>query len=948
MAYGLEYQSNFYNYFQKLCSVKIYQRDYTEGVTQVRTSEIKITANYNDDNTPIIGTGARIVIVTEDASLQTMEDLLLSYERQFLCTIEYGGDLAFQGYSICDLNERQLLPYTEVVMQFTDYMHRLEGEYPDCLKNMALNTNLFTLIHEFIHLTTLELPLYVNSTLFEINMNTGETDTWLPQVFVQNANYFETSYNRDDVFAAINKTLQPFSAFIYYYNGKWVIERQEDITRTGDWVMYDGEGASSVVNGLKQTINKQIGDFQYLDCSQIIEYDSGLHTLTLRLRDKELDSQIFNNWPQLDLIPTLANGKPPEDLIYRTWYVHDDILPSQRGTERHSINEWVHYANVVSDFTRGWVYQFIVYFNTTESSYPVVEPSTILSISYKMASDKTTADTWTAMIPFFLLINEGTYSGYYIKIGGAITDSDLGGRNTASGINLIGPESYWHLRIQEVGMNNEVFDVSDQSTDWTITKEFDFSASSNIRIYNVISGGYTLNYGSLEALLGYPEFIKLAIVFLPMRYTNGKHDNIDGIGYCHIYPDNYLGDIIVKVGNVDKIDNKIQYYLNENFVKTDEIDLYLFDMPNMNYSNAMLENDGFTRTKEWVSENSPDSIPLYEIFGKGKFRKYGRTIHRLKGTILCDKILKVFTIITDDNLLAQVITEGESGGLEGGGFDDWYLPSETELGYMYTNLYPAIGGFAGAAYWSSTKSITYPATMAYIINFSNGIHASVDKTYNYHVRAIRSFSESGTYNLGDEGPAGGWICYVSGTDYLEAALSDQSTSANWADAVTISEELGSVGGTDMKFLLNGFNWDVNKGTYEIEAEEYTEEDILVGIVGDDEEGNPVPPGYELPAIPTGLTGWQYTPGSYIIMSWDVVAGAVGYVLERKPVVFNGYWVDRWEKVKWSGSEILFNDHIELVIPSIPDDSHVTYRVSAYNDKGSGKVSDEIIVHWYSG
>ena len=71
----------------------------------------------------------------------------------------------------------------------------------------------------------------------------------------------------------------------------------------------------------------------------------------------------------------------------------------------------------------------------------------------------------------------------------------------------------------------------------------------------------------------------------------------------------------------------------------------------MNYSNALLEVDGFTRTNLWTSEDSPISIPLYEVFAKTLFRKYGRTIHRLKATIKYDGILKPFTIIDDNTIL---------------------------------------------------------------------------------------------------------------------------------------------------------------------------------------------------------------------------------------------------------------------------------------------------------
>jgi hypothetical protein len=201
MAYGLKYQSDFYNYFGKLVSVKIYKEDYSDSVeTDLRLSEVKIECNYKNDNTPLVGTGAKIVVVADSLDMSYLEDMMLSYERQFLCIIEHNSEIVFRGYSICDMNERQLLPYAYVTLEFTDYLHRLEEHYQDLLKNMGGNTDVLTLVMDYINLTTSDLPLYVNSTLFEDSMDVAATDTFLPQVTVQNAQFYSNSYQYDNAY----------------------------------------------------------------------------------------------------------------------------------------------------------------------------------------------------------------------------------------------------------------------------------------------------------------------------------------------------------------------------------------------------------------------------------------------------------------------------------------------------------------------------------------------------------------------------------------------------------------------------------------------------------------------------------------------------------------------------------------------------------------------------
>jgi hypothetical protein len=71
-------------------------------------------------------------------------------------------------------------------------------------------------------------------------------------------------------------------------------------------------------------------------------------------------------------------------------------------------------------------------------------------------------------------------------------------------------------------------------------------------------------------------------------------------------------------------------------------------------------------------------------------------------------------------------------------YSDWYLPSKDELYLMYLNLhYQGLGGFAIAAYWSSSE-IT--ATNVWDIAFNYGTqNGNYKSSISCYVRAIRSF-----------------------------------------------------------------------------------------------------------------------------------------------------------------------------------------------------------------
>ena len=71
------------------------------------------------------------------------------------------------------------------------------------------------------------------------------------------------------------------------------------------------------------------------------------------------------------------------------------------------------------------------------------------------------------------------------------------------------------------------------------------------------------------------------------------------------------------------------------------------------------------------------------------------------------------------------------------GYDDWYLPSYSELSYLYDNR-NAIGGFSSVVYWSSTELNTNDQ-WAWTFNFGTGQPTTDGKEVAHRVRAVRAF-----------------------------------------------------------------------------------------------------------------------------------------------------------------------------------------------------------------
>lgn len=125
------------------------------------------------------------------------------------------------------------------------------------------------------------------------------------------------------------------------------------------------------------------------------------------------------------------------------------------------------------------------------------------------------------------------------------------------------------------------------------------------------------------------------------------------------------------------------------------------------------------------------------------------------------------------------------------GLSDWYLPSSAELNALYLDKEMRENQnhqLTAPSYWSSTES---SERTAFSKSFINGLESSACKSSSLAVRPIRAGYETSTPLLvGDPGPGGGEIFYVSSEEflcgptlnddcnYLEAAPSDWSS--NWS------------------------------------------------------------------------------------------------------------------------------------------------------------------------
>ena len=126
-------------------------------------------------------------------------------------------------------------------------------------------------------------------------------------------------------------------------------------------------------------------------------------------------------------------------------------------------------------------------------------------------------------------------------------------------------------------------------------------------------------------------------------------------------------------------------------------------------------------------------------------------------------------------------------------YDDWFLPVQSALSTMNTQLYNhGLGNFVNGYYWASNEGNPSNGT---VVSIFGGSGTSQPKENVYHVRPMRHFiAPESSYSLRDTGPGGGLVFFILETDYYEAWIEDLDDSA-WSNITNVA--VNTSGGTSI-------------------------------------------------------------------------------------------------------------------------------------------------------
>jgi hypothetical protein len=367
-------------------------------------------------------------------------------------------------------------------------------------------------------------------------------------------------------------------------------------------------------------------------------------------------------------------------------------------------------------------------------------------------------------------------------------------------------------------------------------------------------------------------------------------------------PTNYTGDIQVTISQPE-VPNKLRYYIDEDFMKREAISIDFFDFDNSNFSNGLLTNLGTTKTNLWTSNQFTTPTPLMDILARTKFGENCRTMHRLKGKILCGEYLKPFSILTDNNLkvngdVLKLILKGYTWDLN----EATYEPEAVEYGDVVSEEEESSGG-GGVVIDYSNEHPAIPTGLAAVQNTPGGpILISWD---NEGIDIEYTLQRSPSSNDGGSTWSSYWQTIYSGS------------STSYEDDLQDSINTAAIDGYTMQYRISAVNLDTESSANSAAVS------CIFNLL-------------DLPATPTNLVVGQTFAGDPMVIHWDAVSGATGYILQRFPSTSNNgaSWQGAWQTV-YTGSNTTYADVLQNVVnPSLINGATFQYRVCSYDTNGS--------------
>ena len=285
---------------------------------------ISIEYPTQEFDSQLFGCGARINVINDSSNFFRYDHLFSAPERSIKVEIiKTSPDLdssifLFQGYVLPQLYSSTLEKNIRVTIPATDQLKLLEKINPYLLIDTSSYRaeeiiNAYDLIYNTIYDLDVVPELAINNSIYNINYEKTPTSTVFNNVFFDANNFADKEGLFDDK-KILEMILKSFYSRMYYYNGRWYIDRIKDMaTYDKNYAVFNDIEDVSTYSFIDSNARINLSDHNVIAQSANFSYEPGYQKVVLKLNYKQPESlldnyywdfQYFTQEVSLNIFPT--------------------------------------------------------------------------------------------------------------------------------------------------------------------------------------------------------------------------------------------------------------------------------------------------------------------------------------------------------------------------------------------------------------------------------------------------------------------------------------------------------------------------------------------------------------------------------------------------------------------------------------------------------------------
>lgn len=612
------------------------QKDGYGGSTSdlsLRFNGLRITYQEED---PIIGLSASLVIFNDKDNWYDLDDITSLEEKEFKIVIDasYNDEevTLFDGFINSQTISQTYLNNSTINLTGSTYLSKLKNTTP-VLVNTIEKRTLIDFIIDSINLTEKTDDIRINCTLDPSGGTLTSEKTCFNICGLDTEVFWKNNEDKEDGTSIIKNILVALGSTIYWWNGKWYIERYPDIWTTDgskNWVEYDYDSSygygdtGTLININEASTNLPINslgsnNLGFVGASQKRNTIPGLQYLEINSKQNSYLNLTIGDffaaeWDSYDL--GTVPSPPKRGWKYPIGNITEASLNCERLTEPYQ--QIFNPANLTCWGTGLWYNDWGWGENNDMTGYGI-------NTAFKVTVSDSSAGPTTLNINFKWCNKSASgYSNWWGNPNGYVQWYRLYWylRNPSGEYYILWDEDHerWYRTYSSTPQGgSQYIELTPDEVDQTTGV---YKGSLSIPLTDV-SGGTTGDQDFIFSANYSTYRFESAVV----QSTNWQTENV-------------YGDFEITV-SAPAQPNRIIGELNNRVLNKKKIDLKIFDIESLNYKNGFFTDSDFTtRTTYWTDDDGVKFLPLNWWLMHDKYQLLNRNRKKITGNLHCVGFIK--------------------------------------------------------------------------------------------------------------------------------------------------------------------------------------------------------------------------------------------------------------------------------------------------------------------